>query len=61
MTDVFKGAYENVALNTNHILRQDYSRGGTKGLFFTIQYKWGKNSKGKDHNLSKEMMRLLPL
>lgn len=59
-TDIFNNAYERISLSTNNILRQDYSHGGMRGLFFTIQYRLGKNIKSRSHNLSKEMMRLLP-
>ena len=60
LTDIFNNAYERIFLNTNNITRRDYSSGGTRGVFFTLQYRWGKNKKGKSRNLSKEMMRLMP-
>lgn len=60
LTDIFNNAYERIFLNTNNIIRRDYSSGGTRGVFFTLQYRWGKNKKGKSRNLSKEMMRLMP-
>lgn len=59
-TDIFNTAYENISLNTNNILRQDYSHGGTRGIFLTVQYKWGKRNKGKSQSFSKEMERLMP-
>lgn len=37
----FNNAYERILLNKNNILRQDYSHGGTRGIFLTVQYKWG--------------------
>jgi len=58
-TDIFNKAYERILLNTNNILRQDYSHGGTRGIFLTIQYKWGKSNKSRGQTLSKEMMRLM--
>lgn len=59
-TDIFNKAYERILLNTNDILRQDYSHGGTRGVFLTVQYKWGKSNKSRGQALSKEMMRLMP-
>lgn len=58
-TDIFNKAYERILLNTNNILRQDYSHGGTRGIFLTVQYKWGKRNKSSGQTLSKEMMRLM--
>lgn len=59
-TDIFNKAYERILLNTNNILRQDYSHGGTRGIFLTVQYRWGKNNKSRGQTLSKEMVRLMP-
>lgn len=59
-TDIFNKAYERILLNTNNILRQDYSHGGTRGIFLIVQYKFGKSKKSSGQTLSKEMMRLMP-
>ena len=59
-TDIFNKAYERILLNTNNILRQDYSHGGTRGIFLIVQYKFGKSKKSSAQTLSKEMMRLMP-
>ncbi|MDO5035603.1 MAG: hypothetical protein Q4D93_01420, partial [Porphyromonas sp.] len=59
-TDILNTGYENILLDTNSIVREDFSKGGTRGAFFTIQYRWGKKNKGKSNITSEEMTRLLP-
>ncbi len=60
LTDILNTGYENILLDTNSIVREDFSKGGTRGVFFTIQYRWGKKNKGKSNITSEEMTRLLP-
>lgn len=57
--DILSTGYENIYLHTNGIVRQDFSHGGTRGLFFSLQYKWGNKPKaGKDRAVIREVSRL---
>ena len=60
MSDICNTAYERVLLNTNGILRKDYSHGGTRGILLMFQYKWGKMDRKKSRDsYQDEISRLL--
>ena len=56
--DIFNTAYENILLETNGIQRDSFSRGGIRGVFLSVQYRWGMKTTKKPNEVSDEVQRL---